>query len=196
MRRVDAHDECPVSQAGELQAGSRGKTGLSHASFAAKKKDAHNFILTRTVLPLTLLPFSADVKSMFEWKDIFNTGVGSVDAQHRNLFAVAEELYSAMSNGQGKAAVGRTLDRLVQYTATHFAHEERLMRLHGYPDLAAHKAEHDKLTAQVLQFQSDFRAGRVMMTVQLLQFLKDWLQKHIQGVDLKYAPFLRERAVA
>jgi hemerythrin len=133
---------------------------------------------------------------MFEWKDIYSTGIHSVDAQHRNLFAVAEDLYTAMSGGQGRAAVGKILDRLVQYTASHFAHEERLMRLHDYPDLAAHKTEHDKLTGQVLQFQEDFRAGKVAMTVQLLQFLRDWLQNHIKGSDLKYAPFLKEKAVA
>jgi hemerythrin len=133
---------------------------------------------------------------MFEWKDIYSTGIHSVDAQHRNLFAVAEDLYAAMTNGQGRAAVGRTLDRMVQYTASHFAHEERLMRLHNFPDFEAHKAEHDKLTAQVLQFQADFRAGKATITVQLLHFLRDWLQKHIQGSDQQYAPFLREKAVA
>ena len=30
------------------------------------------------------------------------------------------------------------------------------------------------------------------MTVQLLQFLKDWLQTHIKGSDLKYAPHLKD----
>lgn len=133
---------------------------------------------------------------MFEWKDTYSTGIHSIDAQHRNLFTVAEDLYSAMSNGQGRAAVARTLDRLVQYTASHFAHEERLMRLHSFPDFEAHKAEHEKLTSQVRQFQADYRDGKVAMTVQLLHFLKEWLLKHIQESDQKYAPFLREKAVA
>jgi hemerythrin len=133
---------------------------------------------------------------MFEWKDIYSTGIHSIDAQHRNLFAVAKDLFAAMSTGQGRAAVGRTLDRMVQYTASHFAHEERLMRLHNFPDFEAHKAEHDKLTAQVLQLQADYRAGKITITVQLLHFLRDWLQKHIQGSDQQYAPFLREKAVA
>jgi hypothetical protein len=41
MRRVDAHHQRSIAQARKLQAGSRGKTGLSHASFAAEEKDAH-----------------------------------------------------------------------------------------------------------------------------------------------------------
>jgi len=43
--RIDAHDQGPVTQPRELQAGGGGKTGLPDASFAAEKKDAHTFIL-------------------------------------------------------------------------------------------------------------------------------------------------------
>ena len=133
---------------------------------------------------------------MFEWSNKYSVAIGSVDAQHQNLFSIASELHSAMSAGQGKASLGRILDRLVQYTSVHFAHEERLMRLHDYPDFAAHKAEHDALVRQVLKFQEDFTSGRATITVQLLQFLRDWLLKHVQGSDLRYAPYLKQRAVA
>jgi hemerythrin len=133
---------------------------------------------------------------MFDWSPNYSVAIGSVDAQHQSLFAIARELHTAMMAGQGKASLARILDRLVQYTAVHFAHEERLMRLHDYPDFAAHKIEHDALVRQVLNFQDDFRSGRATVTVQLLQFLCDWLLKHIQGSDLKYAPYLKQRAVA
>src|SRR3954465_3309336 len=139
---------------------------------------------------------SADKEDMFEWSNTYSVGIGSVDGQHQNLFALARELHSAMMAGQGKASLTRILDRLVQYTAVHFAHEERLMRLHDYPDTAAHKAEHDGLTKQVAKFQDDFNAGRVTITIQLLSFLKDWLEKHIKGSDLRYAPHMKDRAVA
>jgi hemerythrin len=130
---------------------------------------------------------------MFEWKNEYSVGIGSIDAQHQNLLAIARELYTAMSAGQGKASLSRILDRLVQYASVHFAHEERLMRLNDYPELAAHKGEHDALTKQVLKFQADFDAGRVSMTVQLLQFLKDWLEKHIKVSDFALAPCLKQQ---
>ena len=133
---------------------------------------------------------------MFEWSNTYSVAIGSIDAQHQNLFAIGRELHTAMVAGQGKAALGRILDRLVQYTSVHFAHEERLMRLHDYPDLPAHIAEHAALTKQVKKFQEDFHSGRAAITVQLLHFLKDWLEKHIKGTDLKYTPFLKARSVA
>lgn len=132
---------------------------------------------------------------MFEWKNDYSVRIGTIDGQHQNLFAIARELYDAMSAGHGKAALERILDRLIQYTAVHFAYEERLMLAHGYPDFVHHKAQHVALTKQVLAFQAEFKSGRASMTVQLLQFLKDWLEKHIKVSDQAYAPYLKEKAV-
>ena len=133
---------------------------------------------------------------MFEWREEFSVQIGSIDAQHKTLFAIAEELYKAMAACQSKTMMARILDRLVQYTRSHFAHEERLMQLHGYPDFAAHKAEHEALTAKVISFQADFQQGRASISVQLLHFLKNWLEGHIQGTDRKYSALLRSKAAA
>jgi hemerythrin-like metal-binding protein len=132
---------------------------------------------------------------MFEWQPQYSVNIPSIDGQHQNLFRLAGELHAAMSAGKGKAAVSQTLDRLVQYTKVHFAHEERLMSSHGYPDLAAHLAQHRGLTQKVMDFQADFEKGKALMTVQILQFLNDWLRHHIAESDKKYAPFMKERAI-
>jgi hemerythrin len=139
---------------------------------------------------------SDGVTHMFEWHNEFSVDIGSIDVQHKMLFSIANELYSAMLAGQSNASMARILDRLVQYTKVHFAHEERLMQEHHYPGLALHKVEHDALTAKVLKFQSDFQAGHANMSLQLLQFLRSWLEGHIKGSDQKYSPFLRSKAVA
>lgn len=133
---------------------------------------------------------------MFEWNSALSVGIGSVDAQHQNLFAIARELHDTISSGQSKAAMGKTLDRLVQYTRAHFAHEERLMRLADYPGLESHMGEHDALTRKVLDLQRDFAAGRNSISVQVLQFLRTWLQQHIQHSDAAYAPYLNQTKVA
>ena len=138
---------------------------------------------------------SADNADMFEWKDDYSVGNGSIDGQHQKLFAIGGELYDAMSAGQGRASMGRILDRLVHYTAVHFAHEERLMEEYGYPGLSRHKAEHEALTKQVLAFQAELQSGRASMTVQVLQFLKNWLERHIKVSDRAFAPCLKEKVV-
>jgi hemerythrin len=139
---------------------------------------------------------AADVFSMFEWKNEYVVGIGSIDAQHQGLFAIGRELHAAMSAGQGKSVLARILDRLVQYTTVHFAHEERLMQLYHYPDFAKHKAEHDALVKQVVAFQTEFNGGRATLAVPLLQFIKDWLEKHIKGTDFAYIPCMKAQKVA
>jgi hemerythrin len=133
---------------------------------------------------------------MFEWNNSYSVQIGSIDAQHRVLFGIAKELQTAMSAGQGRAVIGRILDRLLQYTAVHFSHEERLMKMHAYPAFEQHKTEHEALQQKVAEFQAEFAAGRATVTVQVLTFLKKWLESHIQGSDQQYAPYLKSRAVA
>jgi hemerythrin len=133
---------------------------------------------------------------MFEWKKEYGVNIASIDAQHKKLFAIAEELHEAMRTGQTKPVLSKILDRLVQYTVTHFAQEEGLMKLHAYPDFAAHKAAHEALKKQVLDFQREFEAGETFISVELMTFLKNWLEKQIQGTDMRYSPFLIQRNVA
>jgi hemerythrin len=132
--------------------------------------------------------------SLFEWRSEYSLGHENIDAQHKRLFALANELHTAMTQGQGKGALSLTLNNLVDYTKTHFANEERLMQTHHYPDYAEHKAAHDALTSRVIEFQKNFEAGRVGMTIELLQFLKDWLRTHIGETDHKVAAFLKSKA--
>lgn len=131
---------------------------------------------------------------MFEWQESYKIGVGSIDAQHQILFQTASRLRDAMAAGNGKATVGSILERLVKYTESHFAHEERLMQLYRYPHLAAHRAQHEDLARQVRDFQTKFQAGQATITVQLLQFLKNWLVGHIRESDLKLVPFIENKA--
>jgi hemerythrin len=130
-----------------------------------------------------------------DWRDEFSVGIPSIDKQHQQLVRMLNDLYNGMQNAQGHEALGKVLSGLGQYCVSHFASEERLMRSHGYPDLAAHKDIHDKMTAKVTALIQDYQAGKTLMSVSVSAFLKDWLTKHIQQTDMKYAPFLKGKGV-
>ena len=133
---------------------------------------------------------------MFSWSEEYSVSFAEIDQQHRRLFELAGELHAAMLAGSGKQVLARTLDSLIGYTKTHFFHEERLMQARQYPGYSAHKAEHEALTRNVLQFQKDFLSGKQAMSVQLLQFLKRWLQAHIAQTDRKFGLYLNQAARA
>jgi hemerythrin len=131
---------------------------------------------------------------MFEWTQELAVGVPYIDEQHQDLFRYAEELYAAMAGGQGKAVLARTLERLIDYTRLHFAAEERLMRVREYPGAMAHKAEHQALAQRVMDFAADYKTGQAVVTEELMQFLRSWLETHIKQSDMQFAAFLKAGA--
>lgn len=133
--------------------------------------------------------------AFFDWKDSYATGIVKIDSQHQKLVDYLNELYDAMKAGKGKDALNDVFKGLLAYTKTHFAAEEGLMKLYRYPDYEAHKDVHDKLAAHVQHLYQQFQAGTITSPIQITNFLKDWLGKHILGTDQKYAPFLKTKGV-
>lgn len=128
--------------------------------------------------------------SLFEWNEALSVGHPAIDGQHKRLFLLAGELHAAMSAGKGKQCLGKVLDNLIAYTRRHFADEEMLMQTHHYPEYPQHKAEHDALTRKVISFQKAFLTDRAIVSPELLQFLKDWLNHHIGVIDKKVGAYL------
>ncbi|MFQ5533948.1 MAG: hemerythrin domain-containing protein [Sphingomonadales bacterium] len=69
-------------------------------------------------------------------------------------------------------------------------HEERMMRARGYPDFDHHKSLHDDLVQQVLAIKEDHQAGKLGVSLELMNFLRKWLTDHILETDKKLAGFL------
>jgi len=95
-----------------------------------------------------------------------------------------------------KQAISSALDKLIKYTGTHFAFEEKLFDKHNYAGKDAHKKIHKAQVAQVVDFQTQFKNGEKDISLDLMEFLKDWLIEHIKGTDMKYVPFLKEKGVS
>jgi len=132
---------------------------------------------------------------LFIWNDSYNTGIASIDAQHKKLVEILNQLFSAMEKGQAREILGKLLDELIQYTVTHFATEEKYFKLYGYTESITHKMEHDALTKKAVELQTQYKAGKMVMTTQVANFLKEWLSGHILGSDKKYVPFLVGKGV-
>jgi hemerythrin len=134
--------------------------------------------------------------STFAWKDEYSVNVKEIDQQHKQLVAMVNDLHDAMTQKKGKEVLGTILAKLINYTATHFTAEEKIMEQNGYPDFVEHKAKHEKMVAKVLALQNDHKAGKITLTMDVSNFLQDWLNKHILGTDKKYSAFLNSKGVS
>jgi hemerythrin len=118
-----------------------------------------------------------------------------LDNQHKKLIGLVQTLHEAMRAGRGKQELNKIFQNLVAYCASHFAAEERLMKAHGYPDYQEHQQIHARMTDKALSLQKEFQAGKMTVTLDTMNFLEDWVSKHIVGTDKKYGPFLNGKGV-
>lgn len=124
---------------------------------------------------------------LFAWNDQkYGTGVQAIDEQHKDLVELLNKLHRAVKEKRGMQVTVEILDGLIQYTAKHFAFEEELMKKTGYPGQHEHLDAHSKLVNQVLELRKKLDLNKVTITFEVLQFLSDWLNKHICGSDREF----------
>ncbi|MEG3439849.1 bacteriohemerythrin [Pannus brasiliensis CCIBt3594] len=133
--------------------------------------------------------------AVIQWNNNLSVGIVEIDEQHKKLVKMINELYDAMKQGKGKDVTGKIINGLIGYTESHFRMEERYFDELGYPDAAAHKLEHIAFKQKVTEFKEKFDKGKITLSIEVMLFLSNWLQNHIEGVDKKYAAFFKEKGV-
>jgi len=100
-----------------------------------------------------------------------------------------------MKGGKSKVVLGVIIKELSDYALVHFSNEEKLMHINSFPGYLAHKSEHDKFIAKIIDYDKNFISSSTVTAIDMLQFLKDWLFQHVKGTDKKYSPFLIGKGV-
>lgn len=121
--------------------------------------------------------------SGFRWDESLETGDDVVDAHHRELFTIANELRSAISEGRGREQALATARRLQRYAAEHFSAEDALMAAIDYPHREAHCAQHRELADRVEELASRYESGEAKTALPLANFVLEWLGEHIRRSD-------------
>ena len=132
--------------------------------------------------------------AFIEWGDALSVTVDAMDSEHKELVRLINELHDAITVNKDKEVLGKVFDGLVQYTVFHFASEEQLMEDVGYPDLPKHRELHQDLVSQVGKLKEKYDSGEGdSVSVDVMEFLRDWLVNHIQGTDKKYGEFIKQK---
>ncbi|MBF0194734.1 MAG: bacteriohemerythrin [Magnetococcales bacterium] len=129
----------------------------------------------------------------FVLDDSLLVGFAPIDDDHQKLVDLINSLHTAVKNGNDIKIISNNLNQLVEYTAWHFRHEERLMHSKKYPDSINHKKEHTDLIEQIHTIQLKFKNEDENAALELNALIKRWLINHILEVDNRLARFL-ERA--
>jgi len=133
--------------------------------------------------------------AIIEWNDRISVNVAEIDNQHKKLIDLINELDIAMKSRKANDVIEKILSGLADYAKTHFQTEENYFARLKYPDTQAHKNEHTAFIKKVTAFKKDFDAGKSLVSVEVLNFLSQWLWNHIKGSDKKYSAFFNEKGV-
>lgn len=138
---------------------------------------------------------TSSTEDLIQWSEELCVGIEEIDNQHKVLVDLLNSLHRAIVEHHGSEAAQRILGELLEYTRIHFAVEESLMRILGYPDYEEHKHHHQLLLNEVRMLTRKLAEGRKSVNFELLHFLKMWLTKHIMEEDRDYTPFFLSKGV-
>ena len=129
----------------------------------------------------------------FEWGPDLEIDHGPIDADHRQLVDLVNELHTATSQGQGQEVVASVMQRLITYTQQHFTREEQIMGAAAFPGLAAHHKQHRTIVAQLEALADRQAEGSITVASQLSGLMRDWLSLHIRRSDRELVTFLQAK---
>lgn len=129
--------------------------------------------------------------ALISWQENYSVGVKAIDRDHMLLVDLINQLHDAHETAQAHDMVCSVLNVLVEYVERHFAAEEGLMELSGYPLLEQHRAEHRRLGSRVKEMKSLYDAGEYsVVEAEMLRFFTQWLANHILRVDTHMRPWV------
>ena len=133
-----------------------------------------------------------------KWSEAMSVGVSRLDRDHTILIGLINRLEEASGGGAGAPQVmAEVVEVLVAYTIFHFSREEAVMEACGYPALGQHHEDHVALTQEVQDWQQRFREGPDSIApLDMLHFLKGWLNHHILLQDMAYRPHVEGNPAA
>lgn len=120
-----------------------------------------------------------------EWKDEYSVGVSEIDNQHKLLLRSFSAIEESINLNQGWSNTHYAIIELIQFARIHFSFEEAMMRMFDYPETDAHQKEHEHFFVKLDSIER--HSLKKTAKVEMVQFLQDWLTKHILDRDKGYA---------
>jgi hemerythrin len=135
------------------------------------------------------------------WTDNLTVGVKDFDEDHRRLIRIVNELHMATQYPDAAGNVESeeieiALHRLENYVKYHCVSEEKAMAKAHYPELEAHRKEHDKLLDMVVEMTARFKGSVSVKDAQeIMLAMHDWMVNHINGTDKQYTEYLNAAGI-
>ena len=128
---------------------------------------------------------------MVEITQSFKIEVEAIDADHRRLVDIINEITLAIDDGRAEECI-KLVPNFIEFSQRHFEREEALLAKHAYPLAEEHRRHHAGLTEKMHNIRalseraSDSRPAREALRKELVFILMD----DVINEDLAFKSFL------
>lgn len=124
----------------------------------------------------------------YKFTDNCLIGVDQIDDEHRELFRLVGEVQDLLDDQwthDKYFEICDVIERLKEYAAEHFRHEEEYMEQIRHPELEMQREQHAQFCEKVNEVDLTYsESDQQALIKDLLSFLAKWLYRHIIGSDL------------
>lgn len=136
-----------------------------------------------------------DEPVIFFWSKKFFTNVAEIDYQHFKIVTYINKLYQKFLSKASNYEMIEVLTDLYDITKHHFADEQILMKKYDYPRLKQQISEHENLLNDLLNLLNEIKNNTKKVDASFMDFLQEWLAKHILEEDMLYVPFFKSKGL-
>lgn len=119
------------------------------------------------------------------WQPSYSVGVKLIDAQHKKLFSILNDLQNA-TNGINSAELEKIIFDLKAYVKFHFDEEEKYFKRFNYQDAPSHIKEHHFYFEKINELHTRYLKNESDVADEILGFLNGWILNHVLIIDKKY----------
>ncbi len=141
------------------------------------------FVFSRTKQPEKQ---NKQIMALIEWNDSYNLNIEVIDEQHKKLAKMINDFYDEITQKSNNDLISELIHKMKDYTKVHFKTEEELLHQSNYSELIEHKIKHQAFIDKVTDLEKRFNEGKMVLSFEITNFLKDWLISHIQKEDKAY----------
>lgn len=130
-----------------------------------------------------------------KWKQDYSIGIPVVDAQHKQLFRMSDQLDADLKEGLQAAEIEETLVHMGEYATRHFQVEEKYMAESKYPGLEQQRTVHWEFGRSFQDTYENFKKNGLSQEVvdSLRRDLTNWIRDHVMGIDQQFGEYYKKR---
>jgi hemerythrin len=126
---------------------------------------------------------------LIKWTEDLSVDHETLDQEHQKWIANLNDFYQGLMEGKSKEKLSELIVAMLDYTKYHFANEEKYMKSINYPDFEEHREKHNLYVNKITEFHEKIENEKMVLSLEVTNFLKNWLIKHIKGEDQNYTRF-------